>query len=122
MRVLVCGGRDYKDREKVYQILDDMCETYKVQIESYGLCIIHGACHSGGADILAEDWAKSRQVAYVGNPAEWKKYGKAAGFRRNQSMLHRWRPELVIAFPGGNGTKNMMKLAKEVEVSVEKIK
>lgn len=111
MIVLVCGGREYNNRKKVYEILDNVL----LDNINADLLLIHGACHKGGADILAEDWAKSRQVDYVGIPAKWKKYGKSAGYRRNESMLHRWKPSLIIAFPGGSGTKNMVEISRPLK-------
>jgi hypothetical protein len=44
-------------------------------------------------------------------PADWNKYGKAAGPIRNAQMAK--YADAVILFPGGRGTANMRKLAKE---------
>lgn len=105
MIVLVCGGRDYADKQAVYDVLDKYDPTVVV------------AGGATGADSLAEDWAKSRQRAIIIFPAEWKKHGKAAGAMRNQRML-RAGPKLVIAFPGGNGTADMVKRARAAGVEV----
>ena len=104
MRVLVCGGRDY--RGDVSSVLDPL----PVKL------IIHGAAR--GADSLAEDYAKRREIPYVGVPAEWKLHGKAAGPMRNSKMLKDWMPNLVVAFPGGRGTENMIKQARVAGISV----
>jgi hypothetical protein len=53
---------------------------------------------------------------YVCN-AEWEKYGRLAGPKRNARMLE-WKPNLVIAFPGGAGTSNMVKQANAAGVTV----
>lgn len=57
MRVLVCGGRDFADRDLVFQTLDAVARKYGTA----RLGIIHGACPTG-ADKFAEEWAKSRRL------------------------------------------------------------
>lgn len=97
--ILVCGGRDFCERDYMWQILDAYRFLYGKFI------LIHGSAR--GADTLAEEWAKSRQQIYIGFPAEWDEYGKAAGTRRNREMLELAHPNLVVAFRGQHGTANM---------------
>lgn len=110
MIVLVCGGRDFADRDLVYSTLDKVLAKYPD-----GLMVVHGA--ADGADTLAEDWCKSREVMYVGVPARWKKYGRPAGPHRNRMMRDLWEPKACIAFPGGVGTRGMIKFMEEVGVN-----
>tara|TARA_B100000745_G_C20122409_1_gene384325 strand:+ start:816 stop:1202 length:387 start_codon:yes stop_codon:yes gene_type:complete len=100
MRVLVCGGREYNDEETLMNFLDKVHQT--IQITT----LIHG--HAKGADTLGELWAKLNEIPSLGFRANWTKHGKAAGHIRNTKMLKEGRPDVVIAFPGGKGTKNMM--------------
>lgn len=65
-----------------------------------------------GADFMAEEWARARAVPYVGHPAQWDKYGDAAGPIRNAEMQDLWMPQRIIAFPGGKGTYHMVSIAK----------
>lgn len=111
MKVLVCGGRDYADRELVYVVLDRIHGETPIEF------IIQG--EADGADALARDWAVSRKVALIGCHADWKKHGRAAGPMRNQDMLDRWEPDVVIAFPGGAGTADMVRRARRAGVPVE---
>ena len=111
MIVLVCGGRDFTDRQLVFDTLDRVRSKYPDN-----LVVVHGAAK--GADLLAEEWCKSRQVMYVGVPAQWDKYGKAAGMQRNRVMRDVWQPKACIAFKGGTGTRGMIKLMEEVGVKV----
>lgn len=111
--VLVSGGRDYGDRAKVYSCLDTLRFLYGP------LMVITGSAR--GADTLAEEWAKSRQQLYIGFPAEWDKYNKAAGTRRNREMLAISLPLQVVVFQGGRGTLNMLGLAREAEARGELI-
>lgn len=110
--VLVCGGRDYCDRARLYAVMD----AYRFL---YGkLMVLHGAAR--GADTLAEEWAKSREQVYVGMPAEWTEYRKQAGTKRNGEMLEYGNPSLVIAFRGGHGTFNMAERSEEAGVLVHR--
>jgi hypothetical protein len=54
--------------------------------------------------------------------AKWDKYGKSAGPIRNKKMLDEGKPDLVFAFPGGPGTNNMIKQAKEKNILIYNIK
>lgn len=64
-----------------------------------------------GADAGGEAWAKQRGVPVKYFPADWDKYGRSAGPRRNQQMAE--YAEALIAFPGGRGTANMVNQATE---------
>lgn len=123
MRVLVCGGRDYDDKYKLDRVLNDLCEIRglkgpKDEFGNWmpaGLTIIHGGAK--GADSLAEDWAIVNWVQFERYPADWKKFGKGAGHIRNKQMLDTGI-DLVVAFPGGRGTANMVDIAKKAGVEV----
>jgi hypothetical protein len=112
MRILVCGGRDYPNREKLFVILDVWHHSYP------DLVIIQGAAR--GADSFAGQWAKYRGVPQEIFPADWDKHGKSAGFKRNRQMLEEGRPNLVLAFAGGRGTAMMVDIAEKAGVSVWK--
>jgi hypothetical protein len=136
LRILVCGGRDYcmgmvkypitlgdcydqvqEDYDTFYGVMD----TYLAP-EYQPLSIISGGAR--GADNLAEEWAKERKVpiqVFPVTPHEWGKYGKRAGYLRNQKMLDEGKPDLVIAFRGGKGTRMMIELAEQAGVKVEKV-
>lgn len=112
MRVLVCGGRDFDDWGKM---LDTFYHFYTENMKK-DLTIITG--DAKGADWLARAWAKFTKASYEGYPADWKKHGKAAGPIRNKQMLDEGKPELVIAFPGGSGTADMVRQAKARGIKV----
>lgn len=107
-RILVCGGRTYSDWERVKYVLDCVRPTIEV--------IIQGGAK--GADALAKQWAKERHLPCEEFLADWSKYGKRAGHLRNTQMLVAGKPDLVIAFPGGKGTANMIAQAKAANVYV----
>lgn len=70
---------------------------------------------SGGArgvDSLAENWADRKGVDKLIFPADWKKYGKSAGYRRNHDIIK--NSDLVLALWDGQsrGTQHSMGLAE----------
>lgn len=111
--VLVCGGRDFDDWEMLDQGLTSVYMRDNIGTK---MRIIEG--EAIGADFLARVWAKYRHLPFKGYKAEWKKYGKAAGPKRNQQMLDEEDIHLAIAFPGGTGTADMVKRAKKSGVEV----
>jgi hypothetical protein len=74
-----------------------------------------------GADWLAIEWALSRQVPFIGHPAEWKSHGKSAGPMRNERMAMLWTPRIGIAFQGGIGTANMVGILERRGIEVIRI-
>lgn len=107
MKVLVCGGRDYDDWEYIEHTLNQ----FDIEV------LIHGGAR--GADQHAAQWAKNHGVAILEFPADWKSFGRAAGVIRNRQMLTMTEPDLVVAFPGGKGTNNMVTQAKKAGVPVD---
>jgi hypothetical protein len=79
--------------------------------------LVHGACRAG-ADDFAQQWAMSRGVYYSAHRADWRAFGSAAGPRRNAHMLQAEAPDLVMAFPGGRGTADMVRRALAANVPV----
>lgn len=115
MRVLVCGGRKFKDQDFIWRTLTELDS----QLGPFKF-VIHGGV--AGVDSMAADWAESlpnkEQLPYL---AWWTIYGRAAGAIRNKRMLKEGKPEIVIAFPGGKGTANMVSIAKAAGVKVIEI-
>lgn len=109
MKVLVCGGRDFNDQNLLFCTMDSLNAQRPITQ------IIHGGAR--GADSLAGYWAQQRSIPLINVfPANWDKYGKSAGYIRNQEMLDEGQPDMVIAFPGGRGTDMMVKIARKAGV------
>jgi hypothetical protein len=106
--VLVCGGRGYRDRERVFAELNALDRRHGLT------ALIHGG--ASGADTLAGMWAREWGLTVWVYPAEWAKHGKAAGPIRNQDMIDRGKPDLVVAFPGGKGTADMVRRARAANI------
>ena len=114
MRVLVCGGREYRDVEHVKKTLSEIHRLKPIT------CIIEGGAR--GVDNYAAQWGDEHNLGRLTFYADWAQHGKAAGPIRNQAMLDEGKPVLVIAFPGGRGTADMVRRARKAKIEVILIK
>lgn len=106
-KVIVCGGRDYRDQSAVWAALSSINPTVVAQ----------GGCDTG-ADLYARVWAQHNDKILKTYPANWGESGRSAGPKRNQYMLDAEQPDAVIAFPGGRGTADMVRRARKAKVLV----
>lgn len=108
MRVLVCGGREYDNHDKMLAVLSPL---------GPGTIVIHGGAR--GADRLAGSVARVLGYEVEVYPADWRNHGRSAGPIRNNRMLRDGKPDLVIAFTGGTGTLDMVSRARRAGVPVQ---
>jgi hypothetical protein len=108
--ILVCGSRTFNNYSLLSHVLDIVCNGFT------DICIVSGGAR--GADSLAKEYAHYHNFKYVEFPAEWNKYGKCAGYIRNE-VMHRYISEhekrKVIAFWDGKskGTAHNFGLARK---------
>lgn len=103
MRILVTGGRKYRDQTRVNAILDAVHAKHVIT------CIVHGDAE--GADTLCDNWAFANEVpvvVYPCTPQMWRTMGKKAGIVRNVQMHTEGKPDAAVAFPGNRGTAHMI--------------
>lgn len=110
MIILVCGGRTYSDVRTVDSVL-----SRGINPGDPLTVVIQGG--APGADRLAKEWCHRNRVHCAQVDALWDAFKHSAGPRRNTVMLV-LQPEIVIAFPGGKGTANMVAQARERGVRV----
>ncbi len=108
-RLVVTGGRDYRDREAVFGQLF-ACRRSAART-GMTLVVIHGDCPTG-ADHWASLWCAKTGIAERRYAADWDRYGRSAGPRRNEEMLAVEQPDMVLAFPGGQGTADCVRRAR----------
>lgn len=104
-RILVCGGRDFDDRDRISRILTEHVGPADI--------IISG--NADGADAIAASWARQHGIDLCICPANWAHHGLSAGPIRNAAMI-KLQPDLVIAFPGGKGTQDMLRKARGAKI------
>ena len=106
MRVLITGSRDW-DREDV--IASELWSTYWASKSvSEDMVLISGGCPTG-ADFIAEKVAEALGWSVERHPANWGKYGKRAGYIRNQAMVDS-NPDICIGFVKDNSRGATMTL------------
>lgn len=115
-RVLITGSRTFKDRNCIKNALLDIVAEY-----GRDAILVTGACPKG-ADRIAEEIWRSLFHCVEKHPADWEKYGKRAGFIRNQFMVD-LGADLCLAFraPEGeisNGTDHCIAAAKKAGIPV----
>jgi len=118
MIVIICGGRSYVFTHEHRTWLDALHEQELIT------CVVTGG--ATGADAEGDAWARCRGIDRVIFPANWKGRGKSAGPVRNTAMLAfiQWLARrtphdvAVIAFPGGSGTRNMVRQGQDASLRV----
>jgi hypothetical protein len=114
MKIIVAGSRDFNDYLLVkYTILPFTSKLEDVEIVSGG---------AKGADRLGEILANDNKYKLKIFPADWDKYGKSAGYKRNKQMAE--YADALVAFWDGEskGTKMMIELAKQMNLKVKVVK
>lgn len=110
-RVIIAGTRDFNN----YPLLCEYAD-YKLSKVNEEIEIVSG--HARGADMLVERYAQERCYKLTVFPAEWEKYGKSAGPRRNKEMA-KYANALIALWDGkSKGTLNMIETAEEKGLKV----
>lgn len=81
------------------------------------LFVVQGGCATG-ADMHAREWCFKHGLPCATVSPAWKYHGNAAGPIRNRWMLDLLKPDRVIAFPGGAGTRDCVRQAMERGISM----
>jgi hypothetical protein len=92
MRVLITGSRNWNETDLIRSAFDLVMEKITGDPYSFDrvagsrVTIVSGNCPSG-ADWLCERLAFDYGFKVERHPADWHKFGRGAGFRRNQEMV-----------------------------------
>lgn len=112
-KVIIAGSRDFDK----YEYLRYCCDKILKGIQPSQIEIVSGTAR--GADKLGEKYAKEKGFKLKRMPAEWKKFGKSAGFKRNAEMAI-YGTHLIAFWDGkSRGTKNMINIARKNQVVVK---
>lgn len=111
LRVIIAGGRDFDDYRLLKATMDKLLCNITDEIT-----VVCG--QAKGADTLGEQYAMEKGYTIDYYPAQWKLYGKRAGYLRNEQMAQ--NADALAAFWNGEsrGTKNMIELAKRYGLKV----
>ena len=106
----MCGGRAYDDATVVASVLGREMQA--------GDVLVHGG--ASGADRLCEMFWQLLDGRTEAHPADWNRWGRYAGPRRNKAMVERGA-DLCIAFPGGRGTADTVRRCRAAGIPVKEI-
>lgn len=111
-RVIIAGGRDFSD----YRLLERTVDGFLSGRGGEEIAILCGKAR--GADALGERYARSRGYRLQYYPADWERYGRAAGCIRNQEMAQ--NADALVAFWDGmsRGTGHMIGAARRRRLTV----
>lgn len=110
VRVLICSGRFYADTHTLTHVLDLYARTQIIDV------LIHGGHQTLGSAI--ETWARGIDVHVIRYPANWMLHGKYAETKRNLFMLEDSRPDVLLAFSGGEDTAECIRMAQRAGIPV----
>lgn len=110
MNIIIAGGRDFD----MISYLQDSVASLLSQFEDEPITLFTGKCD--GADTIGEKFMKDWGCKIIPFPANWKKYGKSAGPRRNENMA--CNADMLIVFWDGisSGSKDMINKAFKYKV------
>jgi hypothetical protein len=107
IRIIVAGSRDFSD----YALLERELKAYleSVTDSTENITIISGTAR--GADRLGERFAQEYGLKLERYPADWDRFGKSAGYKRNELMASKATHAMVFWDGISKGTKHMIDLA-----------
>lgn len=99
-KVIIAGGRRFNDYDRMANVLDALFDPITDYI------IVSG--DADGADLLGQRYAEEEGLEVEHHPADWHKYGRGAGFKRNLEMA--LSADMLCAFWDGKskGTRGMI--------------
>lgn len=113
-RVIIAGCRDYNNYNELACYCDKILSD-KVR-NNCKIVVVSGHCR--GVDAMGERYARERGYDVVLYPAEWDKYGKSAGQKRNELMAKN-ADALIAVWDGvSKGTGGMIEYAKMHKLAI----
>jgi len=115
-RVLVTGSRDWDDEDTIWDALEPYLPSRGSLIDT--VVLVHGDCPTGADHIASLLWTANGGLEEP-HPADWKTYGKGAGFYRNSEMVD-LGADVCLAFwkNGSRGTQDTMTKAHDAGIPV----
>jgi hypothetical protein len=120
-KLIIAGGRDFANRELVRLSLKDYLKENNLKVSDLTIVSGHGekwdakskTYELSGADKLGEDIAIKNNIPLLTFPADWSKYGRAAGPKRNEEMAKVANGLLAFWDGESRGTLSMINNAKK---------
>ena len=111
MRVIIAGSRDVTELKHVI-----------LAVHNSGFDITEVLCGMArGVDELGYIWAEENNIPIAKFPADWDKYGKSAGYKRNEEMAKHADALIAIRKNKSKGTTHMLNIAKDYSLKIYQI-
>jgi hypothetical protein len=110
--IAIVGSRSITDKEFVFSTIDH----YLSNLNKDEIVIVSGG--AVGIDSLAMLYAAEHNIKTEIFKPDWEKYGKSAGFIRNQQIVDRADYLLAIT-TGSKGTANTIKKAEKKGITIK---
>lgn len=112
--IVICGDRYWNDFKEIASFLDYILLEFNPE----DITVVHGKCR--GADSIGGYLAFAKGMHVITERADWTKYKKGAGPVRNQLILDKYHPDMVVGFHNNyeksKGTKDMLMRAKKANI------
>jgi hypothetical protein len=113
-RLLVTGSRTWHDIPAIERALAVILARHPE-----GVLLVHGACRRGADAIAAAYAARTPGYQVEAHPADWRRYGRAAGYRRNAEMIALGADGCAAFIRGGSpGSTSAVRLARAAGIPV----
>ena len=112
-KIVVCGGRDFCD----YELMSQKLDLFFSNMDKAQITIVSGCAK--GADSFAIVYAEQHGYQILRMPADWNKFGKSAGYRRNEAMAKIATHIVAFHDDKSSGTKHMINLAIERQLPLK---
>jgi len=104
MKVIIAGSRTIYDKNIVERAIEE--SGFRITE------VVSG--HANGVDKLGEQWAEEHGIPVKIFPAEWDKYGKLAGYKRNYQMAVYGKALIAIHQNNSPGTRHMINTMRDI--------
>lgn len=108
MKTVIAGSRGAR-KESVFKAM--------AKIDWTPTLIISGCAR--GADAAGEAWAAERGIPVDRMPANWAKYGRSAGMRRNIEMVEKAEALVAVWDSLSRGTEDVIARARRLGLTVK---
>lgn len=113
IKLIIAGSREIKD----YNLLLNVIEEFKIKYNIENIDeIVCGEAR--GVDSLGKRYGLENNITIKSFPADWNKFGKSAGYIRNEEMA-KYANSLIAIWDGkSKGTKHMIDLANKHDMDI----
>lgn len=110
IKTIIAGSRSMSSYELLTKIIDSC--PFKFEITE----VVSGTAK--GVDKLGEEWAKNNRIPIKQFPANWDKFGKSAGYKRNEEMAKYADAAIIIHKDASKGTQHIKDLAEKYKLKL----